>query len=693
MTDQTYTYKPLPGHRDIRLLKLHPGFWEDNIRCELDVISLDEQPQYEALSHAWGSNENTEPISLDGKTFLTSITLESAFRRLRAEKRPRILWVDWICINQDDADERRVQVSLMRDIYTNCQRVFIWLGGSNTPEPKSELSASSTCKDEYAWGDARKDYLKILSFEQQMYGYLAAPIATRHHSEQDYVLGAFCFIRLLSSSRHIYSVPFVRDVIYRGNVFKALNKILCHDWWTRIWVVQEAVLAPCAMIMYDRFLCPWEIFALAAGSFARHRLSCCRNFLERLPAEDEKIPRNFSRVVWELEEARHSWRDERHPMTILPLLWQFRSRKSSDPRDKVYSLLSMVKSWGPRPQIAPDYTLPPEQLYRTIVRELIRITSKLSVLMGTLTKPGGLANLPSWVPDWTVQPTSFEQDRLVRADLYGASADHPPAVKYFGDKFLESQGLIVTKISTVGEVMPPHLGDLELKVFRQWYRLAGLHRDPHVAYVAGGTAIEAYWRTLCLDSLFKAEAGPLGICKRKFVRAPPDYGSSYESWVRKAGSRIQAQESKGSGDGDGFRDVGPMAVATERPPPELESYWILLQNGPLVRPPNLSAAIDHAIRSATAHRRFFITDKGYVGLGPPNLKPGGEVCILFGGPTPFIIRSTGNQTVCRFGPKPCYELIGDCYVDGLMDGQVFKIPGLTKESIHLGPRAHPLAKL
>ena len=678
MSDQTYPYKPLQRHRDIRLLKLRPGSWNDDICCELEVTSLDEQPEYEALSYAWDDGQNSRRISLDNQLFTICTALESALRRLRHSDRPRILWVDFLCINQEDVDERSSQVSLMQDIYTDSQRVLIWLGEHESKDG----STSSIPNCEREWGDIREDHLRILSFTQRVDSYHALPIAIRHFPEQDYDLAAFCFITQLSHGKHMHGIPLFKNVMYWRNVSGTLSQIMRQDWWTRIWVVQEAVLAPQATIIYGRFRCPWEIFASAARWFRLHRLTCCGEFLDGFQPQDTEILRNFSKAVLGIEGARHLWRDEQ-PTTLLPLLWRFRSRKSLNPSDKVYSLLSLVRSWGSRPPIRPDYSLTHEQLYKTVVRELIKVTGSLSVLMGTLTKSPELASLPSWVPDWTVEPPSFEQDRLERAVLYKASADRSPKVRFISDEFLDCRGLIVTEISAMGDKMPPDLGDPALKTFRQWEALADIYHNPHKTYVAGGTALQAYWRTLCLDSLYKAEAESSGICRRKFVRAPANYGSSLEFWIRKARSMRLVQESNISDDGKPMK--GPTASI---PPPELMPYWVILQNGPLARPPTLVAAINYAVRSATTHRRFFRTAQGcYMGLGPSTLKVGDKICVLLGGLTPFIIRSTGNREVGRFDQQPCYELIGDCYVDGLMDGQVFRIPSLKEEQIYLGPCA------
>ncbi|KAH8789969.1 hypothetical protein F5882DRAFT_267251, partial [Hyaloscypha sp. PMI_1271] len=67
-------------------------------------------------------------------------------------------------------------------------------------------------------------------------------------------------------------------------------------------------------------------------------------------------------------------------------------------------------------------------------------------------------------------------------------------------------------------------------------------------------------------------------------------------------------------------------------------------------------------------RRFFTTEKGYMGLGPPTLQPGDVICVIFGGITPFALRkqesdfSSSSQNIR-------YRLVGECYLHGIMHGE------------------------
>lgn len=127
------TYRPLDHRRsEVRLLHLLPSSHPtDPIRCSLSHASLDDSPHFEALSYVWGPPVPTLDIVVDAARFLVTINLHQALGALRRAKKPRVLWVDAVCINQDDDDEKAYQVPLMGRLYTEAPRTVIWFGASN----------------------------------------------------------------------------------------------------------------------------------------------------------------------------------------------------------------------------------------------------------------------------------------------------------------------------------------------------------------------------------------------------------------------------------------------------------------------------------------------------------------------------------------------------------------------------------
>jgi hypothetical protein len=133
-----FRYPSLPkGFDSLRVLMLLPketsqeakGATEDHdhIVCELFPRTFASKPVYECLSYTWGTQPANKNITVNGQHFLVRENLFNALRQLRrGEARP--LWVDAICINQADIQERNAQVSLMAFIYKRATKVLVWLG-------------------------------------------------------------------------------------------------------------------------------------------------------------------------------------------------------------------------------------------------------------------------------------------------------------------------------------------------------------------------------------------------------------------------------------------------------------------------------------------------------------------------------------------------------------------------------------
>lgn len=122
-------YQPLSvQEREIRVLSLLPGSWNDSIRCLLSTVSLDDDPEYDALSYVWGERDSMTLISVNDNNFQVTPNLWAALRRLRSTDEVCRIWADAICINQHDVKEREHQVTLMGAVYSNCIECFIWLG-------------------------------------------------------------------------------------------------------------------------------------------------------------------------------------------------------------------------------------------------------------------------------------------------------------------------------------------------------------------------------------------------------------------------------------------------------------------------------------------------------------------------------------------------------------------------------------
>jgi hypothetical protein len=127
-----------PGY--IRLLHLYPGAKEDVLRCPLYSVELEKHVnEYQALSYEWGHREDvggTMKIANPPHHKQLQRNLEVALRQIRLPDKDLILWVDALCIDQDDLREKGQQVTMMGAIFEHARNVIAWIGpardGSDT---------------------------------------------------------------------------------------------------------------------------------------------------------------------------------------------------------------------------------------------------------------------------------------------------------------------------------------------------------------------------------------------------------------------------------------------------------------------------------------------------------------------------------------------------------------------------------
>jgi len=128
-----FRYAPLPGPRSIRVLVLQPArkaYHPVQFFFKETSLEGDSGPRlcYEALSYTWGAPRGTRPILCEGRAILVTPNCEQALLHLRQKFRPRNLWIDAICIDQQSVSEKNQQVPMMGDIYRRASRSILWLG-------------------------------------------------------------------------------------------------------------------------------------------------------------------------------------------------------------------------------------------------------------------------------------------------------------------------------------------------------------------------------------------------------------------------------------------------------------------------------------------------------------------------------------------------------------------------------------
>jgi hypothetical protein len=351
-----YQYSPLDEiAQEIRLLRLLPSTFSSDIRVCLvpTPFTTEVIPQFEAFSYTWGSPENPVDIFVGEQGYQAiSVTrnLAEALHYLRHEDNPRVLWIDAVCVNQQDLRERSLQVMRMADIYTKAEQVVVWLG------PQS--------------------YDSSIALDTMML------IASKVHVDW-----ALKRSQNLSAEAHWADTSIALPL--DETQFVAISNFINRSWFERLWIWQEVRLTPKdVVVMCGNETNSWRTI--------KTTIFC----LQRKPAQP------FASSYGSKKRANDLWQlcDEIN-IGFDSIIDQTKYTKCTDARDRVFALLSMLDASGEKINIEPDYTKSYPEIYRGVVLRHIGYSQTLQVLTGIEThrKP----ELPSWVPDWsTRRPTS-----------------------------------------------------------------------------------------------------------------------------------------------------------------------------------------------------------------------------------------------------------------------------------------------
>lgn len=128
LAGSTYEYIPLPGLDWLRLLTPMPGKENNKLQCRIHALPiLEAEDAYEAVSYTWGDSRKTASIICHDRELPITNNLANALKQLHDPTKPRLLWIDAICINQGDGIEKGHQVKRMGNIYQSDKRVIVWL--------------------------------------------------------------------------------------------------------------------------------------------------------------------------------------------------------------------------------------------------------------------------------------------------------------------------------------------------------------------------------------------------------------------------------------------------------------------------------------------------------------------------------------------------------------------------------------
>ncbi len=393
---QAYEYPPIIHDDHIRLLDLDAGFGKSKLSGRLRTVSLSRTLTYEALSYTWGTPVFSKSIQCSENSHIAiTSNLGAALRQFRHRFRKRTMWIDAICVDQQNLLERNHQVRHMRKIYEQAERVLIWLGEDSgiarlAFRGLNELSKIVLATEEI--NDLEKSHRSIKKFR---------------------------------SSR-------------RGLAFASLLKC---SWFRRIWVIQEVTCARQATLCCGEVAMDWDGFIKIARRLFDKGLDIyfvmqLREILHHLAA---------------LYGHRHQWK-QRKGINFLELLDTYRVYDASDARDKVFALAGLAIQW-PNTTNAPDYSKDVTDVYQDWALDAIITNHNVDVLTNCSLPDRSQERLPvpTWTPDWS-RPLGLNPSSIVAPGAYSASKKTDSRGSLGKDKrILLLDGLLLNQIELLGQ--------------------------------------------------------------------------------------------------------------------------------------------------------------------------------------------------------------------------------------------------
>lgn len=389
----SYDSLPLPMITEapqIRLLTLLKGTASDQLDISLSIAPLTgpDIPVFEALSYAWGTLEKFSEVTVrvmtsdpENFTFRLAVTenLYSALWHLRFTDRDRVLWVDAICIDQSNTEERSSQVSNMANVYRLASQVIVWLG------PESDNSKLAIRR------------LRELSSRV--------------------VVNWVTFAFTSSSSGEPHWADTMKKLPYNDEELCAIEDLFSRDWFLRLWVIQEVHFAQNAVVCCGHDSLPWR--AVIESVFCFQNKFSIRDLVLQNTGQQPFLQSFMSVHNPELK------------ISLTELLHMASVFRCSDDRDRVYALPPLAGASLAELRLNPDYTATTMEVYRDFVLKCIKFYREMDIIV-LLSSTGSDC---TWVPSFHMQTrTSYLEPEMASGSL---TAD----CEYLGSNILRVKGV------------------------------------------------------------------------------------------------------------------------------------------------------------------------------------------------------------------------------------------------------------
>ena len=607
-------YEPLLHEGYIRLLTVL-RVDDTSVHCTLRTYQQRLAPRYDAISYCWGTNTTSTSITCNGLALEVRQSVITLLKTCLQRDHPdRPIWIDAICLNQKNSDEKAIHVPLMGEIYRLSTRTIVWLG-----EPDDTTEDTIDFIKTMIKFLTRKDVVKVLN--------------NPNIDEDLNKFGSECF------GEEIWSMKWLR-----------VRKYLGRPWFRRLWTVQEVLLPWNVQIMCGttRFnMIPWKDLVTLFDVVSK----VGEGVILYPEGGEGSHGSGLSQMVNVIEGIRALLRRKYPSMYVLKEFCQ--DRACQEPVDRLWGLLGLMP-----PELVArikdakiiDYTESGKRQYWKSYLAFMKILYAhdredfIYTLFADIGR-GKTSPLPSWCLDFNAPRTysSFESHRSFRAGFVGPQ-DRTTIQSQFSlnesADTLSINALMMECVSQISTEYPSHwkTGDeddvqrfvKEISLFlRQCFRLLD-----STEYEKGSIEVS---KALC-STLFA-------------VDRPGD--TEYISTLLDVPDKL-----------DQLSQVFEMENSQLEAIPEAEKEdWL--------------SVLEHEsvlFNAACENRRVFVTEQGRIGLGPQSLQAGDLICAFPGAGPLFALRPVEEGASGRI----CFKLIGDTYVYGMMFGEAFEHYGRAR---------------
>ncbi len=726
-TRAVYAASRLLEERSIRLLTISNS--RSHLVCSLRTHLLRDAPPFTALSYTWGdpfapslpeSLRNTNAPNEDlfvapGDTqFPIQENLARALSSLTSQGVKGPLWIDAICIDQNNPAERSSQVVLMGDIYAGANEVIVWLG----PESAADSGA--------------------LRLHNEFMPALRAHLGDR--SKDTSAMRSLSLDRMLQLG-----------ILADPKLLEAYSPFRRRSWFGRAWTFQEALLATNLRYLYgEHFIERQDLDDLAIYDLCSHpsvmasakegystpytslrTLQVLRNVFDLDPDVKHKpATLRDQLIIRDTLKRTHSPWDSLPTTSLIPSILNastirsqyllsfvsiMRYRQTTDLRDKVYAVVGAINRLIPSRCTADHFlvsyeeNMTTEKLYIDFACWILRRVPQMTILSLVEDRSERrLKGLPSWVPDLSVTPEIHEliSQRLTLEDSEGPIAASFLLTRSVSGNKLSALGAIIDDIEAIDSVATTDAFSDQSYSLQSLLEFA--FTMPH-QYFNGEHRVEALWRTLIANKDLSSHARLSGQSGRV---ADTDMALPFRSFILEKLCQIVWRIKNQPLDAlpEGSKRLGTVVLPTidsflaehgylleslaeastiessasaDKIPVPLVSdivtrlTMIAQQNsaphdGYIAEANASTISLDSAENDSyryiqslqTQGRRLYRTKRGFIGLAPRSAQVGDSICCLQAARVPFVLRPLPSRKD-HIGLE--FELVGEAYLHGMMD--------------------------